>query len=764
MWLGTYKQKKIIKLAPDAVVQINDKKTIEICPICHGQIDISNYLTSVQTSLAGNATVGTASFSLAMPRHGHIGNYMVRGGRVFGLNLMDEVSIYIKARYPFDERGNRQYYKVFWGVITGISESYTDGVQTISVNCESMMKWLQIMKTNEHPSFNVSSDPRISNYLAPAIIAGKSYAGLNAYQLIHCLMNITYLNLIVPDNLGTEQERTKNGETNTLSPITTKDIDLTNSWRKKFSKISQSLRMFGTTSTSFSKKETENKDKATNVDIADATKASKNPYSPFIINYDSAALMDFKPFAGMENSKNADLIHNNYKDNLTIIGEIAIGTGFEFYLDTVGEFIFKPPFWNLDVKQNPVYVFKDSDIINWDFVESTEHIITRLMVTGSLLEELPTESTYTPRGCFTNYALARQFGLIPDEITMRYYYTPQTCYYHAISEMDRRNANRFQGSLTIIGRPELRLGMPIYIESRDCYGYIENISHNFTFGSTFTTQIQINAIRRKYIGTDPMAASFDETLGNNIKNIKVRGSPVILLYKNDFDSLQETQNKDTQTLLQDNVVTNISTQTKDIAKNMALTDQFFKSNRSGVYEEVLLTDKRASMALSFAQKAKNENNQNDYLKFLELAIPVSDEYGYELIGSYENGRSLYLDSNNVLRKKANSFSEILKQSQNKNNPKDNSSRDMSPGFQEYDKKQDEDLLSSLGAKPKGDEASTSVKNFYIAQATFLKNLSPELDVNIKKCSCHDPNLTGLLNMKTTVGSKNNQPIANSEGK
>ena len=100
MYKGSYKQKKIVKLAPDAIVHVNKKQDIEICPKCHSKIILSNYLTSVTTHLANNATVGTATFTISFPKHGHKGDYFVRDGRVYGINLMDEIEIFFKGRFP----------------------------------------------------------------------------------------------------------------------------------------------------------------------------------------------------------------------------------------------------------------------------------------------------------------------------------------------------------------------------------------------------------------------------------------------------------------------------------------------------------------------------------------------------------------------------------------------------------------------------------------------------------------------------------------
>ena len=118
MYSATYKQKKVIKIAPDIVVKINGDFRIKICPVCGATINLSDYMVTVSSSLPINGTIGNAQFTVAMPRHGAEGHYMVRGGKVHGIELMDEIEIYTKGRFPADVNGNYRYYKTFWGVVT----------------------------------------------------------------------------------------------------------------------------------------------------------------------------------------------------------------------------------------------------------------------------------------------------------------------------------------------------------------------------------------------------------------------------------------------------------------------------------------------------------------------------------------------------------------------------------------------------------------------------------------------------------------------
>jgi hypothetical protein len=339
--------------------------------------------------------------------------------------------------------------------------------------------------------------------------------------------------------------------------------------------------------------------------------------------------MDFKPFFRIgDKSNNLSYTSNSYLSNLEIINKVKSITGFEFYLDSNGDLVFKPPFWNLNVKENRVFVIDDEDIYSWDFSEDANQVVTRVDITGGLFVNTPTDAPITPRATFTDWNLARQFGIKSEQSSVPYFTQANMCYFHAISEMDKINSNRFSASITIIGRPELKLGYPVYIASRDMFGYIENISHSFSFGSQFTTTIELSSIRRKYVGTgSDLIQSSDQSV---VPTVNLRGQQVALVFRKGDEDLQ---------------------------KNNAAT--YYRTNRTGYYEEKLMSDSEVQGFLQKIESAKSEDNQDKYLEVLDSFIPVSDEEGYELIGIYESGRSLKLTSDFKLREKASRLGQAI---------------------------------------------------------------------------------------------------------
>jgi hypothetical protein len=762
LYRQTYRNKKTIKLSPDALVLIGERPDIEICPICEAKINLSDYITTITTNLANNTTVGTASITLAIPRHGHEGNYLVRGGRVFGVNLMDEIEIYFKGRFAKDSQGNREYYRVFWGMVTNIQESYSDGFQNITISCESILKWLQMMQTNEHPSVLVLRDNVTQYKSSDVLYAGKTYASLNVYEIIFSMVNISLLNIVVPEGFDTELSITdEKGKGVSSTVIHPKDIELMDYWVKRFSRIKTNIKMFGTDAESFLPSDYQAKQGATNSSNSSDIRASQNPITPIKINYNSKALMDFRPFLKPDDRKDLDIFTSSYKSNLEIINEVRLLAGYEFFLDCNGEIIFKPPFWNLDTSNNKVFTLEDSDIISWDYSEDANQVVTRVEVTGSFAQEAQGGLESSPRGVYTDWVLARQFGIKSAPIPGRLFTTAKMCYYHAVSELDRINSMRYNASVTIIGRPELRLGIPVYIKSRDCFGYIDNISHNFSFGGQFTTNLELSAIRRKYIGNSLSAAKLKTTEGNT-RSFELTGKSAMLVFTrtlnlDDLYKKLETNSKEEEKSIKDRI---INPSESDIQNSDSLRKDktsLFKSNRVGEYVELELSDPLAQKILQDAQRSKNSDSQDSYLNFLEVAIPVSDEKGYELIGTYENGRCLELTANGLIRKKAGSFSEILQKVLSGTDTRSKASA-VGPSDESENYVEDYSKVGTLAEKEEIDKTTEKqIIQFSQIKSKSLLDLKPSAK-DIKSCTCYDPVLTSNLKSSLVVEDGKNKPM------
>ena len=193
---------------------------------------------------------------------------------------------------------------------------------------------------------------------------------------------------------------------------------------------------------------------------------------------------------------------NEYVDHLTIANEIAMLTNYEFYADQNGDIWYHQPRFNnyhMLTADNPeVYVLRDEDIINANFSESDKDVLTSIYVTGQQNIITGQPEIFKMAAFYEDPSLVRRYGRRIQAISHPYVTNSESCFYFAKSWMLRINGARFVGKVTILGRPELRVHMPIYIPYRNMIYYIEGISHDFKFGGSFTTTLTLKYGRKPW--------------------------------------------------------------------------------------------------------------------------------------------------------------------------------------------------------------------------------------------------------------------------
>ena len=193
---------------------------------------------------------------------------------------------------------------------------------------------------------------------------------------------------------------------------------------------------------------------------------------------------------------------NEYRSHLEIANEVAQLSNYEFYADQFGDIWYhQPRFHNYHILTNDepeVYVIRDEDIITYQFTESDKDVVSTIYVAGkpNYIETIPQIMKMT--GFYEDASLLRKYGRRMMSISHPYITDTSDCFYFAKSWMIRVNAGRFVGSMTIIGRPELRMHMPVYVPMRNMIYYITGISHKFSYGQTFTTTLQLKYGRKPW--------------------------------------------------------------------------------------------------------------------------------------------------------------------------------------------------------------------------------------------------------------------------
>jgi len=605
----SYTPKPVITLAPDAYVFINGDMEIPICGQCGRKGRFWDDVTDISVSLGVTSAPGNATVTIVAPRTKE-SRYFSRGR--CHIIPMQEIEIYMKGRF-LSKDAKPRYYPVFWGLVSSVSDSYSNGQHTIQINCSDVLRWLQIMKTNLMPQF---IDDR---WVAQAAHAQQQFHmnHMTPQEMIWELLQITNPRTDIGPDVDIIPPTMEEGNIYKQIPGNRYGAeDMINYWAWRFRKAMRSAVIFAMKKGSMKSHEAE-----------DERRCDKNMYTR-TAEYQGPTYrfaMDTELYKEFTFAYTRDLLgelqHLGDMNRLEAAQYIANMVHWEFYMDVTGQIIFKPPFYNLDVRPHfPVSWILDTDIVNWDFREDEKEVrATRIDTWGSMYGMMQVgKEKWQPFGTAIDYQLAHQFGLRQARLDVPFISDGRQAKLYGMAEMDRLNARRHSGSITIPGRPELRIGFPIYIEPRDAFYYISGLSHNFSFsGMTFTTSLQLEAARRLVTEADGTTPAVNKALVagsvQTIKNVPPEDLHAPASSQKDPSKCPEAP-KDW------------STNEKDIAEeHRGEGSVYVKFERWGIGVD---------------------STPHATLK----SIPLTDECGYEHFGGQNYGRNMMLQKNGAMVK------------------------------------------------------------------------------------------------------------------
>lgn len=477
--------------APDAMVFINGEVDIIGCPSCKKRFDFGKYITQIQVDLSLDSVPGNASITMSIPRH-VVDDFYFDGVPL--VTPMMEVEIFAKGYYLLE--GLPQFYPIFWGMITEVSDSYSGGEHTVTLHCADILKWWEICRMNINPAFTAPTGQ------AGRSIFGNVFFGTNPYDAIFTLANMAFGDVIV----GTGSLISLYKESGQKSTFNTVLGDIMQYWASRFTRIRSNLLLYGVNGVA-----------VRGDSIAQAYERGKSskgvPFASSAVRAanggNAATQMIFDPTdkgvtAFRTQFSQAGVINfwqSEYQTKLEIANACKEAVGFEFYMDVTGDIVFKPPFYNLDILSNkPVSWVQDIDIIDWDFSENEAEVVTQMTIQGSFGGNIDFGfgEEMVPSSSVTDYHLLRKYGWRPHSYNSEFMGDPLMMFYHGLDIMDRLNSRRHTGTVNIPLRPELRLGFPIYIAPKDQVWYIRGISHNIQFGGRATTTLNLTARREKF--------------------------------------------------------------------------------------------------------------------------------------------------------------------------------------------------------------------------------------------------------------------------
>jgi len=202
------------------------------------------------------------------------------------------------------------------------------------------------------------------------------------------------------------------------------------------------------------------------------------------------------------------------------------------------------------------------------------------------------------------------------------------------------------GSVTIPGRPEMRLGYPIYMEHRDSFHYVRSINHSFDYGGSFTTTLSLQTERRKVWYEDETERKWKLHIDKVYRFKEAIKTPEPPKPKN--TKTKEPKKKDTAPKRPCKVL-----DAEQGPPTLEVTDKVEKdqmklyegqrrivSMKQGRYELTPRNDHTLSVNLRKTSTGNPANRGRDERVVTVTTTPYTDDQGYQVFGAFPYGRSL----------------------------------------------------------------------------------------------------------------------------
>lgn len=582
--------RNVLRLAPDCFVTLNTELGARfISPLDtdssnseYKRLEVRAGVTSININSAIQpAGANRANIEITAPMYKglHEDFYMTfpNGTRRVIFSPMNEIKIYMKGLYLKD--GNPTYYPVFWGFVTGVSESYSGGVFTISLNCSDLLSWWNYQK--------ISLIPQVTSLrgASPKPLS-TVFENMNPWQIIYNLFVQTgwadekgnKYNFIYPklSKINTSPDwgslfKNKDAIETFLGGLADKSIEYWQ-YRLGFNLDAQEgerlpLEMFGLLSQvdltnksvisalSFdSSRKRVYRNKLLTPEVSDPEKSGSS--TNLLLNF--GLLAEVQPYGAFNiyNGGSEPLEHSK----IEIVNEVCAQTDMEFFMDTNGSVVFKPPFYNLDVTTStyPTYTIEAKDIINFNSDINSDAIRTFLEVYNPRYQSVPEIDNVAHH---IDFDLLARFGMRYEKMDIRYGNDASKLRLIAAAKLAKINGKAYTGSVSIPLRPEIRMGYPLYIKHVDAYFYVTGVNHSFSFGSSATTTLSLE-FRRDRVFSDGTI----ELNGTEIKAGEVLTGCVFRYNAPELSPKDNPENRDPNNML-DEVLTPSQIEDKEALEN-----------------------------------------------------------------------------------------------------------------------------------------------------------------------------------------------------
>lgn len=580
----TYNNKKSRRHVPDCIVTFNGETSMPSCTGCTGSIDLQDLITSVSVSNTTDTSPSSCSFGMELPTnrrscffrdnkfilypgievHVYMRGYFTHT-ELGGQNSDDT--------YNLNNATLKPYYQVFNGVITEVSHGFSGGFYSISISAVDFLHFWQYQSIATNPSYLGSAADGNKTKIN---FTGHKYTRKNPFSVVHELYSSGHGDAgghawVLSDfqNIGIKSDLYQASFWEVTGWY----------WAKRFQQPMGNLKMYGTDGRLFNSFEqfllssdlignkeasqTSDKWSALENPKTDVTylggfnsymdslltvlrhssskdgQVSKQQYafpssSLFFVDNTTWVASTAKgkgargfnvagvtAFALDINSLGqVNLFETQMQTKMDIASQVSTEIGYEFFIDFNGDYVFKPPFFNLDPSDNRVYVVKDIDLISFDSSEK-EPECTVMKGTGGYFNNMTSlfGKEFENRGMFIDWRGVAKYGWREASFETTFLNDPRSIYYAAMNRMALQNKDVQSGSCTIPLRPEMKLGFPVYIEPFDVFYYVTGISHTFGYGSDCTTSLTLTAKRAKFFPPMDKKGRYPKVKDIDFKNI-----------------------------------------------------------------------------------------------------------------------------------------------------------------------------------------------------------------------------------------------------
>lgn len=494
-WRGTWEPNKrpFITVAPDAYVSLQGETTVIGCGECQRKVNYNDYITQISTEASVDSPPGSATVQLSIPDNDV--NDFYSDGQLL-IQPMMEIEIFAKGYYLIG--GFPQYYRIFWGVVSSVSKSWSNGVTSVSVSCKDILRWWELTNATTNPAFLEAGGSSAGGYQ----LFQNQFSGQNPYTTIVQLARDSMGDFFYTTGSFTSYEPEKGPE----QPVTGNFMkDIMTYWQLKFANIQASLVLFGTSGQTYSLSSVQGTVSPTQVSEAifkEEVRLLKQNQSTTLLFSSPKEVATAK--VEVARAGDVEFFQNETQSKLSLALHARDQIGYEFYCDTTGDIIFKPPFYNLNVLPNkPVSWIQDFDIIDDQLNDSEAEVVTHVTSSGNAFGGVTdwglNDEITTPRTGVYDFHLLRRYGWRRADLQLEWAGNPRKLFFHLLDWMDRLNAKRQNGTITVPMRPELRMGFPVWVPKYDSFFYVQGISHSYAVGGQATTTITLIAKRSKFV-------------------------------------------------------------------------------------------------------------------------------------------------------------------------------------------------------------------------------------------------------------------------